>query len=109
MTKKENFFEDVYAVVRLIPAGRVTSYGAIAAYLGSKGAARMVGWAMNNCHARPDVPAQRVVNQKGILSGKLHFGGNRMQELLEKEGILIENDQILNFKKHFWNPSEELL
>jgi methylated-DNA-protein-cysteine methyltransferase related protein len=109
MSNKENFFEDVYQVVRLIPEGRVTSYGVIGEYLGSKGSARMVGWAMNNCHARPDVPAHRVVNSVGVLSGKHHFGGERMQELLEKEGIAVKNYQIVDFKKHFWNPSEELL
>ncbi|WP_394993634.1 MGMT family protein [Emticicia sp.] len=105
---KENSFDDIYEVVRLIPHGRVTSYGAIAHYLGT-GGARMVGWAMNACHTMPDVPAHRVVNRKGVLTGKNHFGGNRMQELLEGEGLKVENDQIIDFQKHYWNPSEELL
>lgn len=104
-----DFFEDVYEVVRLIPPGRVTSYGAIAAYLGSKRGARMVGWAMNNCHARPDVPAQRVVNRNGVLTGKNAFGSpTRMQELLELEGVLIEDDQVMNFETFFWDPRLEL-
>ncbi|CAH0994769.1 Methylated-DNA--protein-cysteine methyltransferase [Emticicia aquatica] len=88
--------------------GRVTSYGAIARYLGT-GGARMVGWAMNACHSMPDVPAHRVVNRNGVLTGKHHFGGNLMQELLENEGILIQNDQIIDFQEKFWNPSDELL
>lgn len=104
-----DFFEDVYEVVRLIPPGRVTSYGAIAAYLGSKRGARMVGWAMNNCHVRTDVPAQRVVNRNGVLTGKNCFGSpTRMQELLETEGIQIENDQIVGFETCFWDPILEL-
>lgn len=107
---EKNFFQDVYAVVRLIPEGRATSYGAIAQYLGAKGSARMVGWAMNSAHALPDVPAHRVVNSAGLLSGKAHFGTpTLMQELLEAEGISIKNDQIQNFKEVFWNPTEELL
>ena len=105
---KENSFDDIYEVVRLIPHGRVTSYGAIANYLGT-GGARMVGWAMNACHTLPDLPAHRVVNRKGVLTGKNYFGGNRMQKLLEGEGLKIENDQIVDFQKHYWNPSEELL
>lgn len=105
---KENSFDDIYEVVRLVPYGRVTSYGAIANYLGT-GGARMVGWAMNACHAMPDVPAHRVLNRNGLLTGKHHFGGNLMQELLESEGLKVENDQIVDFKKHYWNPSEELL
>ena len=104
-----NFFQDVYAVVRLIPHGRVTSYGAIAVYLGAKGSARMVGWAMNAAHGFPDVPAHRVVNSMGLLSGKVHFGTpTLMQELLEAEGITIKDDKIQNFKTIFWNPTEEL-
>jgi methylated-DNA-protein-cysteine methyltransferase-like protein len=103
-----NRFDDIYDVVRLIPSGRVTSYGAIAKYLGG-GGARMVGWAMNACHGILDVPAHRVVNRNGLLTGKHHFGGNLMQELLENEGINIENDQIIDFKNHFWSPSVELL
>lgn len=106
---EHTFFQDVYAVVRLIPHGRVTSYGAIAIYLGAKGSARMVGWAMNAAHGLPDVPAHRVVNSVGLLTGKAHFGtGTLMQELLEAEGITVKNDKIQNFKELFWNPTEEL-
>lgn len=105
----KNFFQEVYEVVKLIPSGRVTTYGAIAAYLGTKKSARMVGWAMNAAHGLPDVPAHRVVNRNGILTGKHFFASpTQMQELLEQEGIKIEDDKILNFKNHFWNPSEEL-
>ena len=104
---KENSFDDIYEVVRLIPYGRVTSYGAIARYLGA-GGARMVGWAMNASHAMTDVPAHRVLNRNGLLTGKHHFGGNRMQELLENEGLKVEKDQLVDFKKYYWNPSEEL-
>jgi methylated-DNA-protein-cysteine methyltransferase-like protein len=105
-----DFFLDVYAVVRLIPEGRVTSYGAIARYLGSARSARMVGWAMNAAHATmPPVPAHRVVNRIGILSGKAHFPEpDRMQQLLEQEGIIVINDQIRNFGSHFWDPMLEL-
>ena len=106
---QENTFDAIYAVVCLIPAGRVSSYGAIAAYLGMKGGARMVGWAMNASHTLPDVPAHRVVNRLGALSGKHFFGGNRMQELLESEGIQVKNDQVLDFKIKYWDPSSELL
>ena len=107
--KDESFFERVYAVARQIPEGRVTSYGAIAKYLGSAGSSRMVGWAMNACHNRDDVPAHRVVNRNGLLTGKHHFPGTKlMQELLENEGIEVVNDQIQNFKKHFWDPVIEL-
>jgi len=107
--KNKDFFQDVYDVVRLIPEGRVTSYGAIANYLGAKQAARMVGWAMNASHALSDVPAHRVVNRVGLLSGKNHFENTRhMEELLSKEGIIVENDQIQNFEKVFWDPSIEL-
>ncbi len=105
---KENRFDDIFDVVRLIPHGRVTSYGAIAKYLGG-GGARMVGWAMNASHGELDVPAHRVVNRNGLLTGKHHFGGNRMQELLESEGVKVEKDQVVDFKKLFWNPSDELL
>ncbi|MES2517464.1 MAG: MGMT family protein [Bacteroidota bacterium] len=105
----KNSFEDIYQVVRLIPEGRVTSYGAIAEYLGSKGGARFVGWAMNACHGDTSIPAHRVVNRAGILTGKAFFGGNRMQELLENEGVFVENDKIKNFKSHYWIPKEELL
>ena len=109
MGKQQNFFADVYEVVKLIPEGRVTSYGAIAAYLGTKGSSRMVGWAMNAAHGLDDVPAQRVVNSKGLLTGKHHFGSpDRMQTLLEKEGITVENDQVQNFTAVFWDPIIEL-
>ena len=109
--KKENsFFEDVYDVARQIPKGRVTSYGAIAAYLGKKLSARMVGWAMNGAHTvRPKVPAHRVVNRNGMLSGKAHFATpTLMQELLEKEKIKIKNDTVVDFEKKFWDPAKEL-
>lgn len=105
----KNSFQDIYEVVKLIPEGRVTSYGAIAEYLGSKGGARFVGWAMNASHGDPTVPAHRVVNHTGILTGKAFFGENRMQELLENEGLTIENDKIKNFKGVYWIPKEELL
>jgi methylated-DNA-protein-cysteine methyltransferase-like protein len=104
----ENRFDEIYDIVRLIPSGRVTSYGAIANYLGG-GGARMVGWAMNACHGMFDVPAHRVLNRNGILTGKHHFKDSLMQELLEKEGIKIEKNQVVEFEKHFWNPSLELL
>ena len=109
--KKENsFFEDVYDVVRQIPKGRVTSYGAIAAYLGTKMSARMVGWAMNGAHSiHPIVPAHRVVNRNGMLSGKAHFATpTLMQELLEKEKIKVKDDTIIDFGKKFWDPAKEL-
>lgn len=110
MQDKENFFQNVYDVVKLIPEGRVTSYGAIAEYLGSKKSARMVGWAMNQSHSLEDVPAHRVVNRNGILTGKNFFEtSTKMQELLEKENIEIIDDQIQNFKTVFWNPNEELI
>ena len=104
-----NAYDDIYEVVKLIPKGRVTSYGAIAEYLGNKGGARFVGWALCAAHADPDIPAHRVVNRVGLLSGKAFFGGNRMQELLENEGLTIENDKIKNFKNIYWIPKEELL
>ena len=108
--REESFFELVYDVVRQIPKGRVTSYGAIAAALGAKKSARMVGWAMNNAHVvKPKVPAHRVVNSKGLLTGKIHFGEpGRMQQLLEKEGITIKDDQVVDFKKVFWDPMKML-
>jgi methylated-DNA-protein-cysteine methyltransferase-like protein len=107
LTKQYNFFEDVYEVVRQIPKGRVTSYGAIANYLGTKLSARMVGWAMNAAgSARPKVPAHRVVNSKGILSAKAHFPS--MEKLLAKEKIKVENDAIINFENLFWDPTKEL-
>lgn len=106
---KNDFFENTYEVVKLIPPGRVSSYGAIAAYLGSVRGARMVGWAMNNSHGHPEVPAHRVVNRNGVLTGKLFFGSpTRMQELLEAEGIPVKEDQIVNFCEYFWDPSLEL-
>lgn len=110
MSKNENFFERVYEVARLIPFGRVTSYGAIAKYLGAARSARMVGWAMNNSsNKEPEVPAHRVVNRKGLLTGKHHFEGtNLMQQLLESEGIEVVDNQIQNLEKVFWNPAEEL-
>ena len=110
MKSNENFFEKSYVVARLIPYGRVTSYGAIATYLGAARSARMVGWAMNASHNDDSVPAHRVVNRKGLLTGKHHFEGtNLMQQLLESEGIKIIDHQIQDFDKVFWNPSEELL
>ena len=102
-------FEAIYQVVELIPVGRVTSYGAIAGYLGSKGGARLVGWAMNASHGQTNIPAHRVVNRNGVLTGKNFFIGNRMQELLEAEGITVKNDQIKDFSTHFWDPSVELI
>jgi methylated-DNA-protein-cysteine methyltransferase-like protein len=106
---KSSFFQDVYEVVRLIPPGRVTSYGAIAHYLGTRGSARMVGWALNSSFGR-DIPAHRVVNRIGVLTGKMYFGGNKtMQELLEEEGIIIKDNQIEHFDQIFWDPSRELL
>ena len=105
-----NFFESVYAVVRQIPKGRVTSYGAIANYLSVKQASRMVGWAMNASHELLDVPAHRVVNRNGQLTGKHHFPGeNLMEEMLQSEGHQIINDQRVNFKNVFWDPTQELL
>ena len=102
----ENFFERVYAIVRQIPEGKVTSYGAIAKALGTARSARMVGWAMNASHNLDDVPAHRVVNRKGLLSGKHHFDGtNLMQQLLENEGIKVIDNQIVDFDKHFWEPT----
>ena len=104
-----SFFERVYTVVRQIPEGRVTSYGAIACYLGSPQSARMVGWAMSASHTHADVPAHRVVNRNGLLTGKHHFfGTNLMQQLLENEGIKIKQDQIQNFDAHFWDPINNL-
>ena len=104
-----NYFDDVYAVVRQIPVGRVTTYGAIAQYLGLRAGARMVGWAMNSSHAQTDVPAQRVVNRLGILSGKQSFGTpTYMQELLEAEGIQIIDDTVVDFKARLWDPTLEL-
>ncbi|HQX73963.1 MAG TPA: MGMT family protein [Chitinophagaceae bacterium] len=108
--REENFFALVFEVARQIPKGRVTSYGAIAACLGTKSSARMVGWAMNGCHlVKPKVPAHRVVNRNGMLTGKHHFSPpGMMEKLLKKEGIKVKNDQVIDFDKHFWNPAEEL-
>lgn len=109
MSTSTNSFDLIYQVVREIPVGRVTSYGAIASYLGMKGGARMVGWAMNASHTLADIPAHRVVNRNGVLTGKNFFGGDRMQELLASEGIRVQDDQILEFKTYFWDPCIELL
>ena len=106
--KTLNFFEKVYDVARLIPFGKVTSYGAIATYLGAARSARMVGYAMNGSSGK-DVPAHRVVNRKGLLTGKFHFDGtNLMQQLLESEGVKVLDNQIQDFDKVFWDPSKEL-
>jgi methylated-DNA-protein-cysteine methyltransferase-like protein len=109
--KDSSFFEQVYDVARLIPKGRVTSYGAIAAFLGSKMSARMVGWAMNGAHQlTPKVPAHRVVNRNGMLSGKAHFATpTQMEELLAKEKVFVKDDAIIDFAKKFWDPAIELL
>src|SRR5687767_4024327 len=108
--REENFFELVYEVARQIPRGRVTSYGAIASVLGTKLSARMVGWAMNGSgKMRPKVPAHRVVNRNGMLSGKNHFDTpDQMEKLLKKEGIKVRNDQVVDFEKLFWDPAKEL-
>jgi methylated-DNA-protein-cysteine methyltransferase related protein len=108
--KEYSFFQDVFDVVRQIPKGRVTSYGAIAAYLGTKLSARMVGWAMNAAHtAKPKVPAQRVVNRNGMLTGKYHFSTpTLMEELLKKDGVTVKKDTVVDFKKRFWEPITEL-
>jgi methylated-DNA-protein-cysteine methyltransferase related protein len=106
----KDFFEQVYQVVRLIPKGRVTSYGAVAAYLGAKSSSRLVGYAMNGAHrVRPKVPAHRVVNRSGVLTGKHHFETPyMMQELLEKEKVKVENDRVVEFSRLFWDPVKEL-
>ena len=107
--KQYSFFEDVYAVVRLIPKGRVTNYGSIAKYLGSGLSSRMLGWAMNACHDMKDVPAHRVVNRIGMLTGKNHFPTPTiMQEMLEEEGIEVVKDQVQNYKELYWDPMREL-
>ncbi len=105
-----DFFQQVYEIVKLIPPGRVTSYCAIARYLGTAGSARMVGWAMNAAHSyREYVPAHRVVNRNGLLTGKHHFDTpTAMNELLENEGVKVKGDQIIGFEKHFWDPAKEL-
>jgi len=106
----DDFFSKVYEVTKLIPLGRITSYGAIARYLGSGRSARMVGWALNASHSnREFIPAHRVVNRNGLLTGKRHFGNSTtMEQLLENEGFIIENDRIINFKERFWDPGTEL-
>ena len=107
--EKVDFFENVYSVVKKIPFGKVTTYGAIAKYLGSSKSARVVGWAMNASHLNKDIPAHRVVNRKGLLTGKHHFDGtNLMQQLLESEGIIIIENQIQELEKVFWDPMKEL-
>jgi len=109
MNTSENFFEKVYEVAKLIPYGRVTSYGSIAKYLGAARSARMVGWAMNASHNMEEIPAHRVVNRKGLLTGKHHFDGtNLMQQLLESEGVKVVDNQIQDFENIFWDPFKEL-
>lgn len=109
MNKKLDFFELVYDVVSKIPAGRVSTYGAIASFLGTKNSARVVGWAMNASHMKGNIPAHRVVNRIGLLTGKNHFfGTNLMQQLLQNEGIEVKNNQVTNFKNIFWDPALEL-
>ena len=109
MSDNTNFFSKVYEVVKQIPYGRVTSYGAVATYLGAARSARMVGWAMNASHGIQDVPAHRVVNKQGLLTGKHHFDGtNLMQQLLESEGVTVKENQIQNLDTYFWDPWKEL-
>lgn len=109
-SKHDSFFEDVWDVARQVPKGRITSYGAIAKYLGTKMSSRMVGWAMSSSiDVKPKVPAHRVVNRVGLLSGKMHFNPPAsMQQLLEKEGVRVENDKVVDFEKRFWDPAVEL-
>jgi methylated-DNA-protein-cysteine methyltransferase-like protein len=108
-SEKRDFFQDVWDVVRLIPEGRVTSYGAIARYLGSASSSRMVGWAMNASHRLPDVPAHRVVNRLGLLSGKMHFAHpDDMENRLRAEGVEVSNNQVTRFSELFWDPNKEL-
>ena len=110
MPEKKDFFNQVFQVVRLIPVGRVTSYGAIARYLGVAKSSRMVGWAMNASHSLDDVPAHRVVNRQGLLTGKAHFSSpTDMENSLQEEGVSVKNNQIQHFKEIFWDPTEELL
>tara|TARA_B100000900_G_scaffold256270_1_gene218387 strand:+ start:758 stop:1090 length:333 start_codon:yes stop_codon:yes gene_type:complete len=109
MNSEKDFFQKVYKVVKLIPPGRVSTYGLIARYLGSKSSSRLVGYAMNASHNDPTIPAHRVVNRLGILTGKHHFSGsNLMKNLLESEGITVKNEQVINFKNFVWDPSKEL-
>lgn len=105
--KKQNF-DDIYEIVKLVPKGRVSSYGAIAKYIGIS--PRIVGWALNGAYISQNIPAHRIVNRNGVLTGKIHFETpNKMQELLEQEGIEVKNDQVVNFKIIFWDPAIELL
>lgn len=105
MSTQSTFFNDVYEVVKLIPKGRVTTYGAIAKYLGAAKSSRVVGYAMNAAHSFPDIPAQRVVNRNGLLSGKHHFATEtRMEELLQEDGVMVKNDQVVDFNNLFWDP-----
>jgi methylated-DNA-protein-cysteine methyltransferase related protein len=108
--ENRDFFSRVYEVTKLIPYGRITSYGAIARYLGSGQSARVVGWALNSCHSRPEfIPAHRVVNRNGLLTGKRHFGNSTtMQQLLENEGFSVKDDQVTDFAEKFWDPLKEL-
>lgn len=110
LNKSESFFDQVYQVTKLIPFGRVTSYGAIARYLGTGKSARVVGWALNNSHSLDEfIPAHRVVNRNGLLTGKHHFHSpNLMQQLLESEGVVVKNNSVQNFGKIFWDPTREL-
>lgn len=110
LNKEHDFFNRVYEVTRLIPYGRVTSYGAIAKFLGSGRSARMVGWALNVSHNNESfIPAHRVVNRNGLLTGKHHFGtASTMAQILENEGLVVEDDKIINFREKFWDPSKEL-
>jgi methylated-DNA-protein-cysteine methyltransferase related protein len=110
MADNSNFFEKVYSVTMLVPFGRVTTYGAIARYLGSAGSSRMVGWALNKCHSSQGfIPAHRVVNRKGLLSGKHHFGTpGAMQQLLENENVKVEDNKVVNFDELFWDPCKEI-
>lgn len=108
--KNADFFNQVYELVKLVPKGRVTTYGSIAKALGTAKSSRMVGWAMNASHKEANIPAYRVVNRNGLLTGKFHFETpNQMQELLEKEGVKIENNQVVNFKELFWDVQSELI
>lgn len=105
MSKGDSFFERVYQIVKLVPYGRITTYGAIAKVLGSPQSARMVGWALNASHGSSDIPAHRVVNKSGLLTGKHHFQGkNLMQQLLENEGVVIEDNKIVDMQRYFWDP-----
>lgn len=108
--QQNTFYENVFEVTKLIPKGRVTSYGAIANYLGTKMSSRMVGWALNGSHSSTEkIPAHRVVNRNGMLTGKAHFGTpTRMQELLEKEKVKVKDDKVVDFEKLFWDPAKEL-